>query len=121
MFGVAVDASHAVEPADSWYHGDLLVENLLLNDNRRLGAVIDFGGLALGNPTVDLVVAWEALDDDARRALRRALDVDDATWTASRGWALLIAMITFPYYGTCSMPARCADRLAMAEAAIKGT
>ncbi len=120
VWDLAVDASHAVEPADSWYHGDLLVENLLLNDNRRLGAVIDFGGLALGNPTVDLVVAWEALDDDGRRVLRRALDVDDATWTASRGWALLIAMITFPYYGT-SMPARCADRLAMAEAAIKGT
>jgi aminoglycoside phosphotransferase (APT) family kinase protein len=116
----AVDASRAVEPADSWYHGDLLVENLLLNYTGGLAAVIDFGGLALGNPTVDLVVAWEALDDDGRRVLRRALDVDDATWTASRGWALLIAMITFPYYGV-SMPARCADRLAMAEAAIKGT
>lgn len=116
----AVDASHAIELADTWYHGDLLVENLLVNDGGGLAAVIDFGGLALGNPTVDLVVAWEALDDDGRRVLRRALDVDDPTWTASRGWALLIAMITFPYYGT-SMPARCADRLAMAEAAINGT
>lgn len=115
----AVDASRAVEPADSWYHGDLLVENLLLNDTGGLAAVIDFGGLALGNPTVDLVVAWEALDEDGRRVLRRALDVDDATWTASRGWALLIALITFPYY-RASMPVRCADRLAMAEAAIKG-
>jgi hypothetical protein len=28
-------------------------------------------------------------------------------------------MITFPYYGA-SMPVRCADRLAMAEAAIQG-
>jgi aminoglycoside phosphotransferase (APT) family kinase protein len=115
----AVNASRAVEPADSWYHGDLLVENLLLNDSGGLAAVLDFGGLALGDPTVDLVVAWEALDDDGRRVLRRALDVDDATWTASRGWALLIAMITFPYYGA-SMPARCAERLTMAEAAIKG-
>ncbi len=116
----AVDASRAVEPADSWYHGDLLVENLLLNDAGGLAAVIDFGGLALGNPTVDLVVAWEALDEEARRVFRRALGVDDVTWTASRGWALLIAMITVPYYGA-SMPVRCADRLAMAEAAIRGT
>ena len=116
----AVEASRAIEPADSWYHGDLLVENLLLNDTGGLAAVIDFGGLAIGNPTVDLVVAWEALDDDGRQILRRALDVDDATWTAARGWALLIAMITFPYYGT-SMPVRCADRLAMAKAAIRGT
>lgn len=116
----AVDASRAVEPDVSWYHGDLLVENLLLNETGGLAAVIDFGGLALGNPTVDLVVAWEALDGEGRRVLRRALDVDDATWTASRGWALLIAMITFPYYGA-SMPVRCADRLGMAEAAIKGS
>ncbi len=116
----AADGSRAVEHADGWYHGDLLVENLLLNDSGGLAAVIDFGGLAIGDPTVDLVVAWEALDDDGRRVFRRALDVDDDTWTASRGWALFIAMMTFPYYGT-SMPLRCADRLAMARAAITGT
>lgn len=116
----AVDGSSAVEPTDSWYHGDLLVENLLVDDARGLAAVIDFGGLAIGDPTVDLVVAWEALDDHGRRVFRRALDVDDACWTASRGWALLIAMITFPYYGT-SMPVRCAHRLAMANAAITGS
>lgn len=115
----AIDASHTVAPTSTWYHGDLLAENLLLDDAGGLAAVIDFGGLALGDPTVDLVVAWEALDDDGRRVLRRALDVDDTTWTVSRGWALLIAMITFPYYGA-SMPSRCADRLAMAEAAITG-
>jgi len=115
----AVEASYAAEPTVGWYHGDLLVENLLLNDEGRLAAVLDFGGLAIGNPTVDLIVAWEALDEEGRREFRRALDVDDATWTASRGWALLIAMITFPYYGA-TMPRRCADRLAMAQAAIAG-
>lgn len=115
----AVDGSSAANPTDCWYHGDLLVENLLLDDSGGLAAVIDFGGLAIGDPTVDLVVAWEALDDDGRRVFRHALDVDDPTWAVSRGWALLIAMITFPYYGT-SMPARCADRLAMAKAAIRG-
>lgn len=113
----AVESSYAAEPAVGWYHGDLLVENLLLNDEGRLAAVLDFGGLAIGNPTVDLIVAWEALDEEGRREFRRALDVDDATWNASRGWALLIAMITFPYYGA-TMPRRCADRLAMAQAAI---
>lgn len=115
----AVDASRGVEPAESWYHGDLLVENLLLKNTGGLAAVLDFGCLAVGNPTVDLVVAWEALDEAGRHVLRRALEIDDATWTASRGWALLIAMITFPYYGA-SMPVRCADRLAMAQAAMHG-
>lgn len=114
----AVEASGAAGPAFGWYHGDLLSENLL-GDDGRLAAVLDFGGLALGNPTVDLVVAWEALDAEGRRAFRRALDVDDATWAASRGWALFIALMTFPYYAT-TMPRRCADRLVMARAAIAG-
>ncbi len=99
----ATDASGAVEPADSWCHGDPLVENLLLEDSDGLAAVIDVG-LEVGKPTVDLVVAWEALDEGARRTLRRALDIDDATWTVPRGWALLVAMVTFPYHGA-SMPA----------------
>lgn len=113
----AVEASFAADATVGWYHGDLLAENLLLNDAGRLTAVLDFGGLAIGNPTVDLIVAWEVLDEEGRREFRRALDVDDATWTASRGWALLIAMITLPYYGG-TMPRRCTDRLAMARAAI---
>ncbi len=116
----AVEASFAADATVGWYHGDLLAENLLLDDAGRLTAVLDFGGLAIGNPTVDLIVAWEVLDDEGRREFRRALDVDDATWTASRGWALLIAMITFPYYGA-TMPQRCADRLVMAQAASATT
>lgn len=116
----AVDAAGAVEMAHTWYHGDLLAENLLVDDSGGVAAVLDFGGFGRGNPTVDLVVAWEVLDDDGRRVFRRALDVDDATWTASRGWALFIALVTFPYYGT-SLPVRCADRLALAHAAIRGT
>jgi aminoglycoside phosphotransferase (APT) family kinase protein len=48
-----------------WYHGDLAAENLLMRD-RALAAVLDFGGLAIGDPTVDLVVAWEILDRPSR-------------------------------------------------------
>lgn len=33
------------------------------------------------------------------------------------GWALLIALITFPYYWD-TMPQRCADRRAMAAAVL---
>ena len=117
VWDIALDASRTAEPAACWFHGDLLVENLLLDGSGDLAAVIDFGGLALGNPTVDLVVAWEALDVDGRAVFRRALDIDYAMWTVSKGWALFIALITLPYYGA-SMPARCADRLAMADAAI---
>lgn len=114
----AVVAGLSASSPRTWLHGDLLAENLLVTRG-RLSAVLDFGGLAIGDPTVDLVVAWELLDADGRKAFRQYLDVDDATWTASRGWALLIAAITFPYYGH-TMPRRCADRLVMARAAILG-
>jgi len=59
-----------------WYHGDLLAENLLVCDG-RLTAVLDFGGLAVGDPTVDLVVAWEVLEASSREVFRRAVEVDE--------------------------------------------
>lgn len=99
-----------------WLHGDLLAENLLVRDG-RLVALLDLGGLGVGDPAVDLMAAWELLDPTGRALLREELDVDDATWARGRGWALLVAMITFPYYGA-TMPERCASRLAMARATI---
>ncbi len=99
-----------------WYHGDLLAENLLVRDH-RLSAVLDFGGLAVGDPTVDLVVAWELLDASSREIFRRTVGVDDASWQRGRAWALALALMTFPYYWR-TMPDRCASRLTMARAAL---
>jgi len=107
------DAS--VEPR--WLHGDLLAENLLVRDG-RLAAVLDFGGLAVGDPTVDLVVAWEALNPTQRAVFRSVLEVDEVTWLRGRAWALAIATMTFPYYWR-TMPGRCASRLAMAQAVLR--
>lgn len=93
-----------------WYHGDLAAENLLLRDG-RLAAVLDFGGLSVGDPTVDLVVAWEILDPPARELLRRQLGVDDATWLRGRAWALSITLMIWYYWTT--MPERRASRMAV--------
>lgn len=109
-------AERAAPPRRGWYHGDLLAENLLIRDG-RLAAVIDFGGLGVGDPSVDLIAAWEVLDAPGRSTLRQVLDVDDATWAKGAGWALLIAMITFPYYWH-TMPDRCAARRSMAMAVL---
>lgn len=81
----------------AWAHGDLSPGNVLI-DQGRLRAVIDFGAFGVGDPTVDLVVAWNLLPGAARPILRAALDVDDATWARGRGWALSIAVIQLPYY-----------------------
>ena len=64
----------------------------------RLAAVIDFGGLAVGDPAVELMVAWNLLPRSARAAFREALGVDDATWIRGRAWALSVALLQLPYY-----------------------
>lgn len=101
---------------ERWLHGDLLAENLLVDDG-RLAGLLDLGGLAVGDPTVDLAVAWEVLDAPGRAAFRGLVAVDEGAWLRGRGWALAIAAITFPYYAE-SMPARCADRLVMLQAVL---
>lgn len=93
-----------------WYHGDLAAENLLVRDG-RLTAVLDFGGLSVGDPTVDLVVAWDLLDPPARRLLRRQLGVEDAAWLRGRAWALCITLMIWYYWTT--MPERRASRMAV--------
>jgi aminoglycoside phosphotransferase (APT) family kinase protein len=80
-----------------WAHGDLTPGNLLTLDG-RLGAVIDFGGVGVGDPACDLLVAWNLLVGADRAALRAALDVDDAQWARGRGWALSVALVALPYY-----------------------
>lgn len=80
-----------------WIHADLQPGNLL-TVRGRLAAVIDFGCLGLGDPAVDLIVAWYVLPADARGAFRTALGADDATWARGRGWALSIALSELRYY-----------------------
>lgn len=82
---------------DVWIHADLLPGNLLAVDG-RLSAVIDFGGLAVGDPACDLLPAWNVFTGAGRDRYRRALDMDDAAWQRGRGWALSQAVVALPYY-----------------------
>jgi aminoglycoside phosphotransferase (APT) family kinase protein len=82
-----------------WIHGDFADGNLLV-DRGRLSGVIDWGGLALGDPACDLMAAWSFLPADARETFCETLNVDDATWARGRGWALSVALIALPYYWT---------------------
>ena len=80
-----------------WIHGDLLKSNLLVQDG-RLCAVIDFGGVGIGDPAADVVPAWSVFNAVGREVFRQALDVDDDTWARARGYALQQALMIIPYY-----------------------
>ena len=104
------------QPIPRWYHGDLLAENLLVRDG-RLAAVLDFGGLGVGDATVDLIVAWEVLDPASREVFRRVVGAGEESWLQGRAWALSLALATFPYYWR-TMPDRCADQRAVARSVL---
>ncbi len=82
---------------EAWVHGDLLPGNLLVLDG-RLSAVIDFGGLNVGDPACDLQPAWNVFAGESRTRYRAELQVDDASWLRGRGTALYQAVLALPYY-----------------------
>ena len=80
-----------------WIHTDLLRPNVLV-DGGCLCAVIDFGGVGVGDPAADVIAAWSVLGHIGRATFRGALDVDDGTWNRARGYALHQAALIIPYY-----------------------
>ena len=79
------------------FHGDMMPGNLLL-ENGRLSAVVDFGGLGVGDPACDLMIAWNLFSGESRDIFREMLAVDDRTWARGRAHALSQALIFIPYY-----------------------
>jgi len=76
-----------------WVHGDLYARHVLVDDDCRLCGVIDWGDVHLGDPALDLSLAFSFLPPAARGAFRNAYGtIDDATWDRARFRAL--------HYGT---------------------
>ncbi|WDR02547.1 aminoglycoside phosphotransferase family protein [Devosia algicola] len=76
-----------------WVHGDISAGNLLVA-NGQLCAVIDFGGVGVGDYACDLVIAWTLFAADCRKNFKSAINADFACWARARGWALWKALIT---------------------------
>ena len=81
----------------AWIHGDLAPDNMLLIDG-SLSAVIDWGGLGVGDPATELLPAWNLFRGASREAYREALEFDDATWARGLGLALSTSIVALPYY-----------------------
>lgn len=75
-----------------WVHGDISAGNLLVKGG-RLNGVIDFGGLAIGDPACDLAIAWKFLRGKSREVFRTELSLDEGAWARGRAWALWKALI----------------------------
>ena len=73
--------------APVWIHGDFSSGNILIQDN-KLSGVIDFGGMGIGDPACDLVIAWTFLKENSREIFKQAMGLDAGTWNRARGWAL---------------------------------
>ena len=61
---------------------------MLFLQNEKLSAIIDFGGIAIGDPACDLVIAWTFLKSNARDIFIREMSLDKDTWLRARAWAL---------------------------------
>ena len=90
-------AAPAEQGPGVWIHGDLLPGNLLVRYG-RLSAVIDFGGLNVGDPACDLLPAWNVFTGPSRRAFLDELHVGEATRLRGWGWVLAQAVVALPYY-----------------------
>ncbi len=83
---------------DVWVHRDFMASNLVTFDG-RLNGVLDFGGLAVGDPAGNAMAAFHVFDSaDSRSRFRAALGSDDATWARARGWALIQGLEALVYY-----------------------
>jgi len=78
--------------APVWIHGDIAIGNLLVQ-NGKLSAVIDFGGLAVGDPACDLAIAWTLFKDSNQHIFKETLALDQVTWNRGKAWALWKALI----------------------------
>ncbi len=101
--------------APCWVHTDLSAENLLTQDDGRLAGVIDFGGVGVGDRSVDLLYAWSIFDAPAREVLRVSSGADDETWARARAWAFVgPGLLTIADYRR-TMPSRAERLTAMVE------
>ncbi|MWA08470.1 aminoglycoside phosphotransferase family protein [Streptomyces sp. BA2] len=100
-----------------WCHGDFHTGNLLTTDG-RLSAVIDFGGLAIGDPACDLTIAFTLMSAQSRAVFRACLDVDDATWLRGRGWALATGLNAYTSYAAVNPRVAAATTRQINEALI---
>jgi len=82
----------------SWVHGDIYARHLLVDEQHRLTGVIDWGEVHLGDPAVDLGIAFSFLPPEARKIFCAAYgEIDEATWARARFRGLFYGAVLLHY------------------------
>lgn len=82
----------------TWVHGDLHPRHLLVDDAGAPAAMIDWGDAHLGDPALDLSIAFTFLPPAGRAAFLHAYgEVDTATWNRARFRALFYGPVLIEY------------------------
>lgn len=81
-----------------WVHGDFYLRHLIVGPDYRLRGVIDWGDVHLGDPALDLSIAFTFLPPTARETFRREYgEIDPATWDRARFRALFYGALLLHY------------------------
>ncbi len=71
-------------------HGDFYVRHLLIDRNKQLSGVIDWGNVHIGDPANDIAIAHSFLPTDTHAQFNEAYGlIDEPTWQLSRLRAIL--------------------------------
>lgn len=81
-----------------WVHGDLYARHILVNDDHRPSGVIDWGDVHLGDPALDLSIAYSFLPASARSLFWDTYsEVDDRAKLRARFRAVWYGAVLIPY------------------------
>jgi aminoglycoside phosphotransferase (APT) family kinase protein len=124
VVNIFVDDAPSGEPERlAVVHGDLYARHLLLDEDRALAGVIDWGDVHLGDPAVDLSVAHEVLPASAHAAFLAAYgEVSEMTWRRARWRAIHHAVLVADYgiaIGDAALARGALDALARILAALR--
>ncbi len=96
---VIADLPASWEPrSDTLVHGDLYARHVLVDGRGDPCGVIDWGDVHVGDPAVDLALAWSFLPAAGRERFRAAYGrIDEDRWRVARLRALCSALNTLVY------------------------
>lgn len=75
----------------TWIHGDMAMNNILISTN-KVQAIIDFGQIAVGDPSCDYTLAWTLFDKQTRAVFLKGVNQFDIM--RAKSWALWKALIS---------------------------